>query len=74
MTSNMHKLKDPGGNVVCGQLSCDVLQQRDAFDKMMNVPNTIKKIAQGGLAIAALWTDRPEKPTVDRRYNSRLQR
>ncbi|KAK5170486.1 uncharacterized protein LTR77_005074 [Saxophila tyrrhenica] len=59
MTCEIHKLRDPQGTVVCGQLSWNLPQQKDAFDSMMNCFNTTK--CPDELTIDALWTHGQQK-------------
>ena len=54
MTCKLHKLKDPAGTVVCGQLVWNLPQQKDAFNNMMHVFNTSK--CPDELTLDALWT------------------
>ena len=54
MTCNLHKLKDPAGTVVCGQLLWNLPQQKDSFNKMMNAFNTTT--CPDELTIDALWS------------------
>ncbi|RMJ13992.1 hypothetical protein CDV36_006361 [Fusarium kuroshium] len=54
MTSRMHKLRDHKGRVVCGQLIWNLPQQKEDFEKMMNVFNTTK--CPDELTLDALWS------------------
>ncbi|KAH7349160.1 hypothetical protein BKA66DRAFT_431746 [Pyrenochaeta sp. MPI-SDFR-AT-0127] len=53
ITSKIHRLKDNDGTVVCGNLSWDLPQQKESFDKMMEVFNTTR--CPDELTIDALW-------------------
>ncbi|KXH64071.1 hypothetical protein CSAL01_01318 [Colletotrichum salicis] len=59
LTSRMHKLRDYEGKVVCGQLQWNLPQQKEDFEKMMNVFNTNKCPAE--LTIDALWSHTKNK-------------
>ncbi|KAF5019819.1 hypothetical protein F66182_8188 [Fusarium sp. NRRL 66182] len=59
LTSRMHKLRDDDGKVVCGQLLWNLPQQKDDFEKMMNVFNTNK--CPDELTIDALWSHTTNK-------------
>jgi FAD/FMN-containing dehydrogenase len=54
MTCKIHKLRDPDGIVVCGQLSWNFPQQKDDFDQMMECFNTTK--CPDELTVDALWS------------------
>lgn len=53
ITSRIHRLKDNDGTVVCGNLSWDLPQQKESFDKMMEEFNATK--CPDELTIDALW-------------------
>ena len=54
MTCKLHKLKDPEGNIVCGQILWRLPQQRDDFNRMMIIFNVTKW--PDNITIDALWT------------------
>ncbi|KAF4467368.1 fad linked oxidase [Fusarium albosuccineum] len=62
MTCRTHKLKDPNGDVVCGQLKWYLPQQEEAFRNAMNVFNTTKQPPE--LTIDALWTHGKKKQLI----------
>ncbi|KAJ1324774.1 fumiquinazoline A oxidase [Microdochium nivale] len=59
LTVKMHKLHDCDGKVVCGQLIWKLPQQREAFNKAMDVFNTTHQPDE--LTIDALWTHTKKK-------------
>jgi hypothetical protein len=59
MTSKMHKLRDQDGKVVSGQLTWNLPQQQEAFDKAMHIFNSNKCPPE--LTIDALWSHGPNK-------------
>ena len=54
MKCKLHKLRDPEGTIVFGQLAWNLPQQKDAFDETMNIFNTTK--CPDELTMDALWT------------------
>ncbi|KAK2006014.1 FAD-binding domain-containing protein [Colletotrichum eremochloae] len=62
LKSRMHKLRDQEGKVTCGQLKWRLPQDKDSFEKMMNVFNTTKWPSE--LTIDALWTHDKNKQLI----------
>ncbi|KAI0118508.1 FAD-binding domain-containing protein [Hypoxylon sp. NC0597] len=54
MTCNIHKLKDPNGTVVCGEISWNLPQQKGDFDKAVEAFNKSK--CPEDLTIDMIWS------------------